>query len=194
VQHVSQFAEIVLVTRLPYGATFELMHSLDPMGLIPFRLAQEHWAAPRALRPQIRRDLRRLNRDLSTVLVLDHSAASYDQPENVLVLPSKGWATKAGDTELYELVPFLHAMSDAVKGRQNDVRPMLAQLDGVDVPKLMRGLVVELMEQRAAAKGAPQHSLEDEGLPGELQAPPPPRVYLNMRPSETDPQPAPPPV
>lgn len=70
------------------------------------------------------KDLSRLGRDLSKVIIVDNSPASYIfHPENAV--PVQSWFDDMSDTELYDLIPFFEGLS-----KEEDVYTMLQNLRG----------------------------------------------------------------
>lgn len=69
------------------------------------------------------KDLSELGRDLKDVLIIDNSPTAYlFQPDNAL--PIISWYDEKEDTQLYDYIPFLQALSTV-----DDVRPILKQLN-----------------------------------------------------------------
>ena len=69
------------------------------------------------------KDLSELGRDLKDVLIIDNSPTAYlFQPDNAL--PIISWYDEKEDTQLYDYIPFLQALSSV-----DDVRPILKQLN-----------------------------------------------------------------
>lgn len=69
------------------------------------------------------KDLSELGRDLKDVLIIDNSPTAYlFQPDNAL--PIISWYDEKDDTQLYDYIPFLQALSNV-----DDVRPILKQLN-----------------------------------------------------------------
>ncbi|PNI73946.1 CTDSPL isoform 8, partial [Pan troglodytes] len=68
------------------------------------------------------KDLSRLGRELSKVIIVDNSPASYIfHPENAV--PVQSWFDDMTDTELLDLIPFFEGLS-----REDDVYSMLHRL------------------------------------------------------------------
>ena len=68
------------------------------------------------------KDLSELGRDMTDVLIIDNSPTAYlFQPDNAL--PIISWYDEKEDTQLYDYIPFLQALSNI-----DDVRPILKAL------------------------------------------------------------------
>ncbi|CAO1615137.1 unnamed protein product [Parajaminaea phylloscopi] len=127
--YLSQFWEIVIYTSQPYYAVGPIIEKLDP---------DRRWIAYTLFRESCRtmpdgtivKDLSRLNRDLSKVLVLDTKAESFSQyPENGIVVNK--WDGNKQDRELAELLPFLEAIPIYTIA---DVRSTVKAYAGTHVP------------------------------------------------------------
>ena len=91
------------------------------------------------------KDLSRLNRDLSKVIVVDTRPQNYAlQPANGVQIPA--WRGEADDRALIDLIPFLHAVVDS---KTADVRSVLPKFSGTD--NAGRAFV-EAQERRAALR------------------------------------------
>jgi len=139
VVQTSQFAEIVLLCRDVADLCLEPSMEIDKALLIPFRLSSEHWYEDGAQeRWPIKRNLNRLNRDLSRVVVLDFDKTIYPQhADNVLLMPKVSWMGDSYDTELFDIVPVLyHFSKEIAKGK--DIRDVLKHYEDVDPAKVGR--------------------------------------------------------
>jgi len=162
---VSEFAEIVLVSDQPAKGGQELMQTLDPLGQIAFRLTYDHFRAhdPNMARRQRKapvRDLQRLNRDMSRVIVLSADPQRYARhQENVLKVQRREWHKHQDDRELFDLVPvLLHLSQEAAKG--HDLRQELEHYQGLNVAALGRAHYDTYRqalqeEEQQAVQGAP---------------------------------------
>ncbi|KAL1242599.1 Mitochondrial import inner membrane translocase subunit TIM50-C [Trichinella spiralis] len=119
--------EVVIFTSEPGISAFPIIDSLDPQGLIMYRLFRD---ATKYVNGHHVKDLSRLNRDLSRVILIDWDPKSFQlQPENVLRLPK--WEGSDSDLGLVELASFLKTL--AASGIK-DVRPVLQYYSSFDNP------------------------------------------------------------
>jgi len=135
----SQFAEIVVFSRDMSDMTLEALMEVDRACLVPYRLSCEHFYSPDQYRIPMKRDLHRLNRDLSRVVVLDYQKELYPKhADNVLLMP-KGphWTGDAYETDLFDIVPVLYHFSKEVS-RGKDIREVLLHYEDVDIAKVGR--------------------------------------------------------
>ncbi|KAM7064235.1 CTD small phosphatase-like protein isoform 3-T3 [Molossus nigricans] len=92
---------------------------LDRWGVFRARLFRESCVFHRG---NYVKDLSRLGRELSKVIIVDNSPASYIfHPENAV--PVQSWFDDMTDTELLDLIPFFEGLS-----REDDVYSMLHRL------------------------------------------------------------------
>lgn len=143
--YLSQFWEIVIYTSQPFYAVGPIIEKLDP---------DRRWIAYTLFRESCRtmpdgsivKDLSRLNRDLSKVLVLDTNSASFSQhPDNGIVVNK--WNGRRDDRELPELLPFLEAIGIYGIG---DVRSTVKAYQGVHVATEYNRRQLEIKEQQLA--------------------------------------------
>ncbi|XP_048193320.1 LOW QUALITY PROTEIN: CTD small phosphatase-like protein, partial [Perognathus longimembris pacificus] len=92
---------------------------LDRWGVFRARLFRESCVFHRG---SYVKDLSRLGRELSQVIIVDNSPASYAfHPENAV--PVQSWFDDMADTELLDLIPFFEGLS-----QEDDVYPVLHKL------------------------------------------------------------------
>jgi len=116
-QECSKLFETVIFTASLSVYADALMDRLDPgRALCPHRLFREHCSFTNNAYVK---DLSLLGRDLTRVIICDNSPVAYlFQPRNAI--PILSWFDDAKDTELRELVPWLHKLAAA-----QDVYPVL---------------------------------------------------------------------
>jgi import inner membrane translocase subunit TIM50 len=90
------------VTACQYAAP--ILDKIDPSNYIMYRLYRD---ATRYESGTYLKDLSRLNRDLSKVLVLETDPSRVSQPENVIQLAP--WKGDLSDRELLAYLPFLES-------------------------------------------------------------------------------------
>lgn len=137
---IGQYFEIVVFTDEPATFADPIITKLDTHRVIPFRL----------YRPETQyhngkhvRDLSKLNRDLSQVLMVSAKPEAWEfQPENTIKL--KPWENDPKDTMLLDLIPFLQMI--AVKGVR-DVREVVKSYDGEDnIPRAFKARMHHIQE------------------------------------------------
>jgi len=120
---------------------YEILENIDPLWRIEYLLGvfefghmiRDEWAIQE---PTIR-DLKWLDRNLNTVLVIDRTKNYYLQPENVLVIPELNWPRDPEDTDLYDITPLVIRLLELTLIKM-DIRPILMRYDSVDPPRIMR--------------------------------------------------------
>ncbi|CAI2181386.1 5964_t:CDS:10 [Funneliformis geosporum] len=126
---VAQLFEVVIFTSQPFNFAEQILMKLDPFGLVPYRLYRE---STRYIDGKIVKDLSKLNRDLSKVIIMDSNPDAYSlQPENAISVPP--WKGDPNDTFLIDIIPFLEHFTIFYV---NDVRQVLPQYKGKDIPRL----------------------------------------------------------
>jgi len=122
------------------------MTEVDENIRVPFRIGSQQWGRGYRFNPNTqnyfpyRRDLARLNRDMSTVLALDFTKVQYyDHPENIMVLPKQVWQGDPADSDLYDLVPLLKDVATKVQDGK-DIRDLLRNLEGTNPAAISRHL------------------------------------------------------
>lgn len=120
-QKMGQLFECVLFTASLAKYADPVADLLDRWGVFRARLFRESCVFHRG---NYVKDLSRLGRDLSKVIIVDNSPASYIfHPENAV--PVQSWFDDMSDTELYDLIPFFEGLS-----KEEDVYTMLQNLRG----------------------------------------------------------------
>ncbi|KRY72031.1 Mitochondrial import inner membrane translocase subunit TIM50-C [Trichinella pseudospiralis] len=143
--------EVVIFTSEPGISAFPIIDSLDPQGLIMYRLFRD---ATKYVNGHHVKDLSRLNRDLSRVILIDWDPKSFQlQPENVLRLPK--WEGSDSDLGLVELASFLKTL---VASGIKDVRPVLQYYSSFDNPlEEYRKKRQQLEEEQEKLKDSGKH-------------------------------------
>ena len=129
---LAQYYEVVVFTDEPATYADPILNKLDPHKAISFRLYRTDTQYHNGKHV---RDLSKLNRDLTHVLMLSAKPEAYEfQPENALKL--QAWKGQVGDTQLIDLLPFLQFLATR---RIRDVREVVKAYDGVeDIPGAFR--------------------------------------------------------
>ncbi|RHZ51273.1 hypothetical protein Glove_481g20 [Diversispora epigaea] len=127
----SNLFEVVIFTSQPSYVAEQILMKLDPLAMVPLRLYRE---STRYVEGKIVKDLSKLNRDLSKVIIMDSNPDAYSlQPENAIAIPP--WKGDPNDTFLIDIIPFLEHFTLLSPYEIDDVRPILKQFQGKDVPK-----------------------------------------------------------
>ncbi|CAB4401569.1 unnamed protein product [Rhizophagus irregularis] len=125
---VANIFEVVIFTSQPSYIAEQILMKLDPLGLVPYRLYRE---STRYVEGKIVKDISKLNRDLSKVIIMDSNPDSYSlQPENAIAVPP--WKEDPNDTFLIDILPFLESFPLFTV---NDVRQILPQYKEENIPK-----------------------------------------------------------
>ncbi|CAG8524632.1 1662_t:CDS:10 [Acaulospora morrowiae] len=128
---LSNLFEVVIFTSQPSYVADQILTKLDPLAMVPLRLYRE---STRYVDGKIVKDLSKLNRDLSKVIIMDSNADSYSlQPDNSIAVPP--WKGDPNDSFLIDIIPFLEHFTLLSPYEIKDVRPILKQFRGVDIPK-----------------------------------------------------------
>ncbi|KAI8872193.1 HAD-like protein [Ramicandelaber brevisporus] len=141
--YLSNFYELVLFTSQPDYVARPIAEKLDKFGIIPHKLFRESTTFRDGKRIK---DLARLNRDLSKVIIMDSNPESYSwHPDNAIA--AKPWKGDANDTFMTDILPFL----ETVALREiSDVRPLLKFYHGKDIPTAFARFEDEEREQYQA--------------------------------------------
>jgi import inner membrane translocase subunit TIM50 len=144
-EQLAQHYELVIYSdQLSYYVE-PVLEKLDQKGCIRYRLSRD---ATQYINGKHLRDLEKLNRDPSHVIYLSgHAKETTLQPENALTV--KPWKLEADDTVLLDLLPFLEFVA---RQRPQDIRPVLASYEGLDVPTEFRERTKELQRKMAERK------------------------------------------
>jgi Dullard-like phosphatase family protein len=150
-QQIAGMFEVVVFTAGLEEYASPIIDRLDPQGLIQHRLYRQHVRCIRG--KHFTKDLARLNRPLSRVVIVDNSAESFLlHPLNAI--PIEPYFGEAQDTRLLELLPLLQALTVAP-----DVREVLAVCHAtndftcVPAPERTPPLRPRCRRQRHAATG-----------------------------------------
>ncbi|KAK6311192.1 hypothetical protein J4Q44_G00192470 [Coregonus suidteri] len=120
-QKMGELFECVLFTASLAKYADPVADLLDQWGVFRARLFRESCVFHRG---NYVKDLSRLGRELSNVIILDNSPASYIfHPENAV--PVQSWFDDMSDTELQDLLPFFEGLS-----REEEVYGVLQDLRG----------------------------------------------------------------
>ncbi|XP_041102730.1 CTD small phosphatase-like protein isoform X1 [Polyodon spathula] len=118
-QKMGELFECVLFTASLAKYADPVADLLDQWGVFRARLFRESCVFHRG---NYVKDLSRLGRELSKVIIVDNSPASYIfHPENAV--PVQSWFDDITDTELMDLIPFFEGLS-----REEDVYSVLQNL------------------------------------------------------------------
>lgn len=121
--------EIVVFTASVQEYADPLLDVLDPQGLVAHRLFRDSCSNSRN---GYVKDLARLGRELSNIIIIDNSPHAYIfQPDNAL--PILSYYDDACDTELQKITPFLESLD----GCLGDIRQLLGAALGQDVKSLL---------------------------------------------------------
>ncbi|XP_038654500.1 CTD (carboxy-terminal domain, RNA polymerase II, polypeptide A) small phosphatase-like a isoform X2 [Scyliorhinus canicula] len=120
-QKMGQLFECVLFTASLAKYADPVADLLDRWGVFRARLFRESCVFHRG---NYVKDLSRLGRDLSKVIIVDNSPASYIfHPENAV--PVQSWFDDMSDTELFDLIPIFEGLS-----KEEEVYSVLQNLRG----------------------------------------------------------------
>ncbi|XP_030629553.1 CTD (carboxy-terminal domain, RNA polymerase II, polypeptide A) small phosphatase-like b isoform X1 [Chanos chanos] len=120
-QRMGELFECVLFTASLAKYADPVADLLDQWGVFRARLFRESCVFHRG---NYVKDLSRLGRELSNVIIVDNSPASYIfHPENAV--PVQSWFDDMSDTELLDLLPFFEGLS-----KEEDVYSVLQNLRG----------------------------------------------------------------
>lgn len=106
-RQVGQLFEVVVFTASLSKYANPLLDQLDREGIIHSRLFREHCTFDMGA---YKKDLSRLGRDISQVIIIDNSPVCYEmQPQNAIGVRS--WFEDSADKELLSLLPWLHKVA-----------------------------------------------------------------------------------
>mmetsp|Transcript_43692 Transcript_43692/g.103129 ORF Transcript_43692/g.103129 Transcript_43692/m.103129 type:complete len:321 (+) Transcript_43692:175-1137(+) len=121
---VAELYEVVVYTASMAKYANPLLDKLDSHGVIAHRLFRE--ACTRYPNGYVK-DLSRLGRSLSDVIIIDNSPMCYAlQPANAI--PIKTWRDDMSDRELWDLIPILHSLAEV-----ENIPAVLAQIIWAEV-------------------------------------------------------------
>jgi import inner membrane translocase subunit TIM50 len=157
--YLARYYEIVLFTHSSGFAAEPLLDKVDSYRAIQYRLYKD---AITYKNGKYIKDLSKLNRDLSKVIIMDwdDDAISF-QPENAIRL--RPWKGERDQPELKEYIPFLEriALSNAA-----DVRPILAAYEGKDIPSTFAQRQAEYRKKLTEELANPQGAESEEKSSG----------------------------
>lgn len=145
-EHLHGLYEIVIFTAEQGMTVFPIMDALDPKGHVSYKLVRD---ATHFVDGVHVKDLSKLNRDLSKVIVIDWNldAVKFHQ-ENVFGIPR--WHGVDNDTTLFDLTSFLKTVAQM---EVEDVRNVLKYYKEFDNPlHTFRKKQLELLEQMEEEK------------------------------------------
>ncbi|KLO05854.1 HAD-like protein [Schizopora paradoxa] len=179
--YLSQFYEIVVFTSQHSYTALPILEKLDPYDYsILYKLFRE---STRSVNGTPKKDLSFLNRDLSKVVMLDTDPDHVSlQPENAVVVPK--WKGNPRDKGLVAMIPFLESIAIY---RPEDVRPILSNYQGKDIPleygKKEAELKAQFVEEwKKSGRAKSGGGLTLSGLfMGSKQESPVPLTYLEQK-------------
>eukprot|EP00274_Cyanoptyche_gloeocystis_P002046 CAMPEP_0196658126 /NCGR_PEP_ID=MMETSP1086-20130531/27433_1 /TAXON_ID=77921 /ORGANISM="Cyanoptyche gloeocystis , Strain SAG4.97" /LENGTH=319 /DNA_ID=CAMNT_0041991553 /DNA_START=355 /DNA_END=1314 /DNA_ORIENTATION=+ len=134
--YMAQFYELVLFSSGGLDHVDPILERLDPHGYITHRLYRDSTLYTDGKHIK---DLSRLNRDLSRVIIIDDNPTAFSmQPDNAIHI--KAFKGNPADMELFDLVPFLESV---VKEDVADVRVVLKEFGREDVGQKFKERVHE---------------------------------------------------
>ncbi|KAK9763365.1 mitochondrial inner membrane protein required for protein import [Basidiobolus ranarum] len=138
--YLSQFYEIIVFTSQNSMNAMPILDKLDPYQYIMYRLYRE---ATRYIDGDYVKDISRLNRDPSKVIIMDSNPKAYSlQPENAVAV--KPWKGESEDDYLLSMIPFLESL---VLMDIPDVRPVCQNYYGKDIPEEFSEWEKQMKEQ-----------------------------------------------
>ncbi|KAF5297338.1 hypothetical protein FQA39_LY12177 [Lamprigera yunnana] len=148
-ESLSGLFEIVIFTAEQGMTVFPIIDALDPKNLINYKLVRD---ATHFVDGHHVKNLDKLNRDLSKVIVIDWNLESVKfHPENVFHV--NRWSGNNDDTTLLDLAAFLQTI---VQSEIQDVREVLKYYSDFDDPlatfRIKQKELVELQEAEREAK------------------------------------------
>lgn len=149
-EQVSENYEVVVFTASNGFNVYPILDSLDKNNVIMYRLVKN---ATDYIDGHHVKNLDRINRDLSRVIMIDWNADSVKlQRENALVIPR--WNGEDGDQQLIQLAEFLNIVSAS---EVSDVREVLSYYKQFDNPlevfKENQRKLLEMQEEQKQISG-----------------------------------------
>jgi Dullard-like phosphatase family protein len=152
-EQMEKFYEIVIFTASVSKYADPLLDIIDKKGLCPFRLFREHYSLINAT---FVKDLKRLGRDLKSIIIVDNSPLSYSlHPQNGI--PILTWFEDKSDRELFEIIPILEFLSGVP-----DVREFIPQF--VTDNKIDYEKVEEIIKKYKGTINTPIEKKEEEKI------------------------------
>jgi hypothetical protein len=137
---MAQLYEIVVFSSLTHYEGDNIVKKLDPFGCISYSLFRyaTHYQKGIYLK-----DLAKLNRDLSKVIVLGHVQDEFaNQPENLLLVDQ--WEGNPDESQLEELIDFFEALAFS---NTKDVRKIIEKYQGRELVTTFDKLQGEMYER-----------------------------------------------
>lgn len=132
--------EVVVFSSLPQHEADMIVKKLDPYGCVShglYRFATRHHKG------QYLKDITKLNRDPSKIIVLGHDIEGFSEhPENMLAVPK--WEGDGSDHRLEESVDFLEMLAFS---RIKDVRPLISKYANRVFPDHFEAIQEEAFEK-----------------------------------------------
>eukprot|EP00741_Cyanophora_paradoxa_P021250 tig00021348_g20511.t1 len=130
--------ELVLYSTSEFNSVDSMMQHLDPHQIIEHRLYRQSCL----LKPFGMKTIEAVNRDPARTIFIDISRDAVDVPENVVVVPS--YDTRADDTALIDLLPFLEAVANE---KVADVRLAIAKVGAENTAQNLRAMQREYLRK-----------------------------------------------
>jgi import inner membrane translocase subunit TIM50 len=128
---MAQYYEIVLYSPSIQGIAEPVVDSLDKQGCIMHRLFRDATYYTNGIHVK---DLSRLNRNVSRIVVLDDDPAEVSfQPENLIRVKPYTDPTDRTDNTLARITPFL---IEIARENYNDIPELLQQYEGMDADEI----------------------------------------------------------
>lgn len=167
-QQVSQNYEVVVFTASSGYNVYPILDNLDKNNTISYRLVKN---ATDYIDGHHVKNLERINRDLSKVVMIDWNEDSVKlQRENALVIPR--WTGDDGDQQLIQLAEFLNIVAASEVGDVREVLSYYKQFDNpLEVFKENQRKLLEMQEEQKQISGTlpvnkARHSWKDKYLYG----------------------------
>lgn len=149
-QEVAEHFEVVVFTASNGFNVYPILDSLDKNGVIMYRLVKN---ATDYIDGHHVKNLDRINRDLSKVIVIDWNADSVKlQRENAFIIPR--WAGEDEDQQLVQLAEFLNVVAASEVSDVRDVLSYYKQFDNpLEVFKENQRKLLEMQEEQKQISG-----------------------------------------
>lgn len=149
-QQVAEHFEVVVFTASNGFNVYPILDSLDKNGVIMYRLVKN---ATDYIDGHHVKNLDRINRDLSKVIVIDWNADSVKlQRENAFIIPR--WTGEDEDQQLVQLAEFLNVVAASEVSDVRDVLSYYKQFDNpLEVFKENQRKLLEMQEEQKQISG-----------------------------------------
>jgi len=155
-KRVGELFEIVVFTASLAKYADPVLDLLDVHKVVDWRLFRESCSP---FKGSYVKDMGRMGRDLSSILIIDNSPHSYAfNPENAV--PIESWFTDPNDVELLQLLPSLEQLSET---NTVDVIQKLKDLNISGLDALKRELAQAGVEYSDSESGGDEGQEEDNG-------------------------------